>query len=433
MTLNALFTQSKSDSETHTFLETLKVPSISTDSSSELVPFAGRLCGRLAEHVSEMKSLFAESSPSDGTISALAVTLPSESSILNGNTLLEVVCEGFTLLHTLLDHSIQAFQRILIKCSFVPLLKSTIVTCLDLLEQQKTDSNCQPPDSTDFFLRLISCCWHSALISLCHDHESLHPIVDSVFSDIPQLCSLLERTCCHSSPTSTYHLSVIINLSVVLPDFIPSMLEENLVHRVINTSKPMTVPTTRGTFHLRLIRIIRNLISNPKYITKNKEIEKRIRLLQFEHALKPAKQYLLFILQREEFILKAKSSNYDLPTTITHLLDNTLLFERELFQDGEIVETGREEWEVGWLVEKTHERELGERLKMIREEDVRMKKNEKSRWKQRVERQRESGHEDALEGWLMRRDKRTQSEILEYLKCMGRDNEMNVRHGQWSV
>ncbi|KAK2957013.1 hypothetical protein BLNAU_8088 [Blattamonas nauphoetae] len=113
--------------------------------------------------------------------------------------------------------------------------------------------------------------------------------------------------------------------------------------------------------------------------------QKRIRLLKFERALKPAKRYLQFILQREEFVPEAKLGNYDLSSQIGHLLGNTLELERDLFEVGEIVETGREEWEVGWLVEKTTEDELGEKLRRIREDDVRMN------WKHVVEKEIGSG------------------------------------------
>ncbi|KAK2954119.1 hypothetical protein BLNAU_10936 [Blattamonas nauphoetae] len=368
--------------------------------SSELVPFAARLCGRLAEYVSEVKSLFSESSPSDGTVSALSATPPSESPFLNGSTVLEILCEGFTLLDSLLLSKDDSFDRILIDCDFVPLLKSTIIACLDLLEQPKSESNCPPAGQTDMVSRVLYSSWDCAASSLCDEHKSLHPIVEFAFSDVPQLCSLLLRTFCHLSPKQTSHLRMIVNVSASLPHLIRRMLEENLVQRVIDTSRPMTVPTTHVKFHLYLVWAISSLIWNPTYITKDKEERKRIRHLQFECALKLTKPYLQFILQREEFITNAGSDDQTLPTVITMSIEQILLLERDLFEYGEIVETGREVWEVGWLMEKMKERELGERLKKIRKDDVRMKKDEKSKWKKRVERRREAGHEDAMEGML---------------------------------
>ncbi|KAK2955257.1 hypothetical protein BLNAU_9809 [Blattamonas nauphoetae] len=297
---------------------------------------------------------------------------------LGKNTVLEVICEGFSLFSTLLLSKDDSLDDILIECDFVPLLKSTIIACLDLLEQLK--------------------------------------IVESSFSDVPQLCSLLERTCCHSSPTQISHLGMIINVSAALPHLIPRMLEENLVQRVINTSNPIEIPTTHGDFHLDLVWALVNLIWNPKHITKDKQEWKKIRMLQFERVLKPAKHYLQFFLQREEFIPKAESTNWDLSTIVGLLFRNALALERDLFEFGEIVGTGREEWEVGWLVEKTNETDLKERLNWIREDDEIMKKDEKARWKKRVERQREAGHEDAMEGWLIRRDRRTRTEIVVYVR-----------------
>ncbi|KAK2947079.1 hypothetical protein BLNAU_18002 [Blattamonas nauphoetae] len=405
MALKALSTHSQSDHSTSYFLRTHKVPCNSTGSSSELVPFAGRLCSTLAEHVSELKSLLTESSASDAPISGLSATLPSESPLLSGNTVLEILCEGLSLLNSLLSDMDYTFNnvcpiashivQILITHDFVPLLKTTIIACLDLLEQLKTES------------------------------KSLHPVVESAFFDVPQLCSLLERTCHHPSPTDTSHLEMIINLASTLPHLVPRLLEENLVQRVIYTTKLMAVPTTNSYFHLYLIWTIKNLIRIPKEITKDEDELKRIRMLQFERVVKPAKQYLQCILQREDFIPEAKSRNYDLSMMIRLVLEQTLALERELFEDGEIVETGREEWEVGWLVEKTNEKDVKVRMKMIREDDEKMKKDEKSRWKKRVERLREAGYEDALEGWLTRSDWRTRQVIVDYVEPVGEESGLN--------
>ncbi|KAK2955255.1 hypothetical protein BLNAU_9807 [Blattamonas nauphoetae] len=323
------------------------VPSDSTDSSSELVPFAARLCGRLTEHVSEMESRFAESSPSDRTISAPSASLPNESPPFARNTVLEVICEGFSLFSTLLLSKDDSFDNILIDCDFVPLLKSTVIACLDLLEQLKTNSTCPPAGQTDVLMTVLNRSWDLTAECLTQSHKSLHPIVESAFFDIPQLCSLVERTCCHSSPSHSCHLRMIINLDVHLPHLIPRLLEENLVERVIDTSKPMAVPTTHGEFHKDLVWAISNMIWDPTCFPKDKGEQKRIRNLQFERALKPAKQYLQFILQREEFITKDGKVDEDLPTRIANLLAKTLVLERVLFEYGEIVETGREEWEVG--------------------------------------------------------------------------------------
>ncbi|KAK2947078.1 hypothetical protein BLNAU_18001 [Blattamonas nauphoetae] len=406
--LNVLSKRCESGSETINFLRTLNVPSGSTESSSELVPFAERLCSTLAANVLEMKSFF--------TISPL----------LTGNAVLEMLSEGLSLLNSLLLRSYDLFVDILIKCDFVPLLKSTIIACLDLLETEKNESICPSADRNSRLIQILDRSWNCAGNSLCAGRESLRRAVESAFSDVSQLCSLLERTCNHSSPTHHSHLTMIVNIGYSLPRLIPRLVEENLVERVIDTSKPMAVPTTHGPFHLSLIWAIINLMQDPKDITKNWEERKRIRKLQFERVLKPAKQYLQFILQREEFVPTDDQRGKNLPFLIFQLLTQTLLLEREMLEVGESVEAGREEWEVGWLVEKTNEEDLGERLKEIREDDVKMKTNEKERWKKRVERQREAGHEDAMEGWLMRKDTRPRSEIVEYVGCVGNENGMNV-------
>ncbi|KAK2947493.1 hypothetical protein BLNAU_17579 [Blattamonas nauphoetae] len=101
MALKALTTRCKSDYKTQLSLQELKVPSASTDTSSELIPFAERLCSTLAEHVSEMKSLFIESSPGDPTNSALSTTPPENSTHLTRDTALELLCEELALLDSI--------------------------------------------------------------------------------------------------------------------------------------------------------------------------------------------------------------------------------------------------------------------------------------------------------------------------------------------
>ncbi|KAK2960646.1 hypothetical protein BLNAU_4301 [Blattamonas nauphoetae] len=427
MALYSLHTQSESDLATRSFLQTHKIPSASTDSSSELVPFAGRLCGTLAVHASQIKTLFTESSYDDPTISALSTTLPEESPRLTGNALLEVLSEEFALIDSLSIYWNLTFRNILIDHNGDSLLKSTIITCLDLLEHENTESNSPPTDRADLMLNILDSSWNCFVNCIWPGSTSLLPVIESVFSDVPQLCSLLERTCRHSSQTDRAHIHMIVHISFKFPRLRRLILEENLIHRVIDTSKPMTIPTIHGKFHKGLIWAILSLIWDPTEITKDEEELKRIRILQFERVLKPAKQYLEFILQREESIPIVPRPSIALSTIIAGLLRDTLTLERNLFEDGVIVETGREEWEVGWLMEKTNEQNLGDKLKKIREDDEKMKTNEKARWKKRVERQREAGHEDALEGWLLRRDNEPQSEIVQYVRNEGKERGMNGR------
>ncbi|KAK2957019.1 hypothetical protein BLNAU_8094 [Blattamonas nauphoetae] len=387
-------------------------------SSSELVPFAGWLCSTLAEHVSEMKSLFSESSPSDGTNSALSATLPAESQLLNGNALLEILCEEFNLVNTLLVNSDYRFEDILNNINFIQLLKSTIIACLNQLEQKRTVLTRPPAGRADLLIKILDWSWKCASDSIPH-FNTLYPVVKSTFSDVPQLCSLLERTCHQSSPTHFSHFRMITSIGEYLPHLITRLLDENLVERVMDTSKPMVVPTSDDDFHDKLIWVVLMLIWTPKDIAVyQKKKRKRIRKMQFEHALKPAKQYLLFILQREVLMQKGPVWCDRIPHTIGHFLHQTLILERDLFEDGEIVETGREEWEAGWLVERPDEYHYALRLEDIRKDDEIMKKDEKSRWKKRVERQRKAGHEDAIEGWLMRKGNGMGTMIVKYLESV---------------
>ncbi|KAK2947497.1 hypothetical protein BLNAU_17583 [Blattamonas nauphoetae] len=296
------------------YLLELEVRSNSTDSSSKLVPFAGQLCSMLAERVSQIKSLFTESSLSDPTNTALSTTLHDESPHLTRDAALEMLYEGLTLLKTLLSDRFFIVEEVLIKFDFVPFLKSTIITLIVLIML-----------------------WRS----------------DLLIKVLDRLCSLLERTCRRSSPTRTSHLKVIINISSAVTDLTPNMLKEDLVQRVIVMSKPAAVPTTHAQFHLRLICSLVKLIHSKNRDWFWETDWTRIRILHFERALKPAKQYLQFILQREEFIPQDNRWDPELSYEINALLRQTLTLERDLIQHGEIVETGREEWEVGWLVEKT--------------------------------------------------------------------------------
>ncbi|KAK2942956.1 hypothetical protein BLNAU_22115 [Blattamonas nauphoetae] len=425
MVLKALNIRCKTGVRTRPFVYKLDVPSDSTDSSSKLVPFVELLCGRLAKHVSEMKSLSTDSSPDDPTISALSAALPADSQLLDGNAVLVTLSDGLALLSTFLVKQDSTFHNILVSSGFVPLLKSTIIACLDLLEHPKTESTPTAAERTDLLITIIDTSWYCAAGSLPNIHRPLHPVVESTFSDVPQLCSLLVRTCRFSPPTRSSHLAMLIDISAKFTRLIPAMLDENLAERLIDSSKPMAVPTTNSEFHVYLVWIIHTLVWDPKAITQYKEQQKSIRMHQFERVLKPAKQYLSFVLQREEFIPKFYASNQNLPSRITFLLDQTMLLERDLFENGLIVETGRDKWEVWWLVETTDERDLGERLRRIREDDEMMRRKEMERWKARVVRRREAGHEDAMEGWLTTKDSGRRDSIVEYVVHVRKESGMN--------
>ncbi|KAK2963066.1 hypothetical protein BLNAU_2089 [Blattamonas nauphoetae] len=422
VTLTALCNRSQSDSDICGFLQSDGVPSILTESSSEVEPFVKQLCGRMVEHVSQLKSFSAESSPSDETISGLSNSFHEESSLLTGDTVLEVLCGELSLVDSVFGKKATNTHSIPLNKDIVTVLKSTITACLDLLDQQKTESNCPPSDRTTLLIEILDSSWNCVI-------NHLYRSCQSIFSEVPPLCFLLVRTYNRPSPTHSSRLGMIINFSVNQVDMVHGMLEENLIQRVIDTSKPTTVPTTHRTFHLDLIESVAKLIGTQNRWLYLEKDWKPLRPLQFERGLKPAKLYLQFILQWEEIISTWVSSDNKLPTIVTELLKETLTLERDLFYSGIIVETGREKWEVGWLVERTKEKDLGERLKLIRADDMEMKqgkkKKENERWKKRVERRREAGHEDAMEGWLTRRDNQIQLEVEEYVERMRKEYGMN--------
>ncbi|KAK2949803.1 hypothetical protein BLNAU_15285 [Blattamonas nauphoetae] len=196
LALKAIITRCNTDRQTPILLRQHKVPSDSNKGSSTLVPFAGRLCEMLASRVSELKIRFLESSPSDGTISAHSATLHSESPLLTGNAVFEVLCDGFSLLNALFLENIYDFEDILVEFDFAPLLKSTIIVCLDLLDQKAPSSQTINSNSFNFVKGLINISWHCAASSIWILGKSLDQVVVNTFSDIPLLCSLLDRTCC---------------------------------------------------------------------------------------------------------------------------------------------------------------------------------------------------------------------------------------------
>ncbi|KAK2952462.1 hypothetical protein BLNAU_12568 [Blattamonas nauphoetae] len=356
-------------------LNPINVPSVSANSPSTFAPIPGRLCEALARHLSQLKSLFTEYSPDGPEISALSTTPQEESPLLHANALLEVICEELSLFNTLLDTQFCSIQDALIAYDFVPTLKSAIITAIELVELKRTDPTYRIGNRSDVLFTFLHFSWCDQLLLLQH-------------------CG--------------------------------AVLEENLVERVIASSNPTVIKPVNDRFHLHLVWTILVLTCAQKAIVCSKEEWKRIRFLQFERAFTPAKRYLLFIIRREKFFPYDVYADNDIPHRISKLLNQTLVLEHELFGDGKIVETGREEWEVGWLVDVTNENELGERLKMIREDDAKMRMDENERWKKRVERQREAGLEDAIEGWLTRRYFRTRPEIMENLRQVRKECGMNV-------
>ncbi|KAK2942032.1 hypothetical protein BLNAU_23046 [Blattamonas nauphoetae] len=180
VTLTALSKRTKSDSETRDFLRALKVPSTSTESSSELLPFATRLCSTLAAHVSQLKSLFTESSDSTSALCTPSPTVPDESPLHTGNTMLEILHEGISLLNSLKISSdfygLIISEIILVDCGFVPFLISTIIACLDLLDQQTTTVKCPPADRTDLLIKVLHNSWDGAADTLLTSGANLLPL-----------------------------------------------------------------------------------------------------------------------------------------------------------------------------------------------------------------------------------------------------------------
>ncbi|KAK2947015.1 hypothetical protein BLNAU_18017 [Blattamonas nauphoetae] len=161
------------------------MPSGSAETSSALIPFTTRLCSTLAAHVSQLKSLFTESSDSTSALCTPSPTVPDESPLHTGNKMLEILHEGISLLNTLkisVDfNGLIISQGILVDCGFVPLLKSTIIACIDLLDQQSSTNQDPPADRTDLLINMLHYSWNCAADTVFPFGANLPPHFPNTF------------------------------------------------------------------------------------------------------------------------------------------------------------------------------------------------------------------------------------------------------------
>ncbi|KAK2953403.1 hypothetical protein BLNAU_11689 [Blattamonas nauphoetae] len=285
--LKVLYKPWNSKSKIRSFLQTHKVPSGSTEQSSELVPFASRLCSTLTAHASRLKSLL------------------TKSSLHIGNAVLEMIGEGFSLIYSLALHGTNSIESILTKSRFIHHLKSTIVTCLDLIEQTNNGSSDSPSSQTDMLYKVVDRLWNCAIVWIWCTNSVLPRVFMGAFFYVPDTCSLLERTCHHSEQAPRWHHFKFLNAYICyFVDNVPRLLEANLVERMLDRSQPMKVPIAHGEYHYDLIDALFEFFKKSRLDLFTEDEREQIRKLQFERVLQPARPYLKFLFLREEFIPK---------------------------------------------------------------------------------------------------------------------------------
>ncbi|KAK2957959.1 hypothetical protein BLNAU_7135 [Blattamonas nauphoetae] len=120
-----------------------------------------------------------------------------------------------------------------------------------------------------------------------------------------------------------------------------------------------------------------------------------IRNVQIQRVIHPAKQYLNFVFLQEEFLItRHPDIGYELPSLIRNVLKALMSIERD--------------------AAKTQKEVI---LLDIGEDDRKMMAEEKKRWKQREERLRQAGHEDAVDAW-MKREIQPSTEIGKYIRSV---------------
>ncbi|KAK2963813.1 hypothetical protein BLNAU_1382 [Blattamonas nauphoetae] len=366
----------------HTLLFTLAGP------PDNPVMFTERLIETLSDHLSRLHSLLADSTTQPNM-------LVDESTIDQIRHISAFLASGLSLLDYLGKEYQPSMIEVLITQRFFSLVKSAITTCLDLPSHVANIPANQKEGLRATINSVLTMSWKIITRSLDTSMKVLHPAVESAFADGSDMFSLIE---CTSQQLNTNLLTSLLSHTNKGPSSSHAVfvfLKENMIERVLTRVQPTTVPLANRAFHDHLLSLISDMTrgTTPQYLTTEERPFEP--LLQFNRVVVPAKRYLLFVFQRAEY-LSAPSDVF--VNQLSLILKHVMRLEKELHKEGKDVETGREEWEVGWLVEMTNKKTLGERLHTM-EGDERMRTKEKTRWKKRAERLRQAGLDDALEAW----------------------------------
>ncbi|KAK2948677.1 hypothetical protein BLNAU_16418 [Blattamonas nauphoetae] len=320
---------------------------------------------------------------------------------------LEIVSSGMKILFERIQTLSFYFDKDLITLKVFPLVKTAITTCLELpshLTHVPTDQK----DALNATINsVLTMSWKIITYSLNQRVKSFNPAIESLFAEGPDLFTLVEQIIrfCDAriiSLRTTHLLMDLLSLTNKKPSETRAIfifLNENMIERVLERVRPTTVPLADRDFHSRILSLIWNMTRGtyPDF-WKNEEYPFEP-LLQFNRVVVPSQRYLLFVFQRDDYLA---APNSPFVGQINRILEHIMRLAIELSKEGKDVETGRELWEVGWLVESTNETILCNRLHFFRQYDELLKERPKTRWKQRAERLRQVGAEDVLEALLPR-------------------------------
>ncbi|KAK2945670.1 hypothetical protein BLNAU_19404 [Blattamonas nauphoetae] len=372
-------------------------------------------------------------------VSAVDVGLSATRAILNNTSAplcnatakslhqnLEIVSGGLGILYDRLGSKSFTIGQGLIAGDILPRVKTAITTCLELPSLFTHIPADQKKGLSATINSALSLSWRIIRYSLHKSMPNLSKATESLFAVGPDMFSLLEQTSKHRQTSLLVDLLKYTNKGPSHSHSVFVFLKENMIERVLTRVQPTTVPLTDHEFHDRVLSLISDMtlgLAPPKETTEESPYEP---LLQFNRVVVPSQRYLLFVFQRDEFLAKLSTT---VPEQINRVLNHIMRLERELHKEGKDVETGRESWEVGWLVEKTDETALGNRLNSFARNDEMMKERQKTRWKQRAERLRQAGVEDTLDAWLTRSGKRrTPTQIVTFIRHVSW--EIGSNHGQ---
>ncbi|KAK2945765.1 hypothetical protein BLNAU_19321 [Blattamonas nauphoetae] len=343
----------------------------------------------------------------------------SSSTVTSLRHIVEIVTNGFGSLVYRLDKSDTHFRQVLITQRFFPLVKATITTCLHLQSHVASIPADQKAGLSATINSALTMSWKIITRSLDSSMKDLHPAVESAFADGSDMFSLIERTSQQLNTNLLMDLLSHTNGGSSSLRTVSIFLKENMIERVLTRVQPSTVPLADRAFHEHLLSLISNMSCGTALLSWRPEARPSEPLLHFNRVVVPAKRYLMFVLQRDEYVYDPSDA---FVSQLNQILKYIILLEKELHREGKDVETGREEWEVGWLVEMSNKKNFKERLHSM-EEDKEMRKKEKKRWKKRAARLRQAGLDDALEAWLTPRE--TYDCLLRLNKAVGM-NHVNL-------
>ncbi|KAK2945217.1 hypothetical protein BLNAU_19857 [Blattamonas nauphoetae] len=312
---------------------------------------------------------------------------------------LEIVSSGVTILF---ERITSRFYHSLIEKithASLPTVKTAITTCLELPSHLTNVPTDQKDALNATINSVLTMSWKIITRSLVMSMKSLNPILESLFVEGPDLFTLVEQISRHFNTNLLMDILSLTNNKPSETRAIFIFLKENMIERMFERVRPTAVPLADRDFHSHVLSLIWNMTRGTFPDFWKREEKPFEPLLQFNRVVVPSQPYLLFVFQRDEYLATPDGL---FESHINRILENVMRLEKELYSEGLYEDIGRESWEVGWLVEKTDEKSLCNRLSLFKRNDELLKDRRWSRWKRRVERLRQVGAEDVVEAWLPR-------------------------------